>query len=104
MGEFSPGNGRASQQFRENRYRGKLPACDSSFDRAMVSSRMSEGQAVVFGDLTDLLGGELGGVRDDPERDAAFEQLQCDFFHGIVFAASFTASFAASFAVFFCDF
>ena len=46
----------------------------------------SECQAVVFGDLTDLLGGELGGVCDDPERYAALEQFQRDLFHGVVFA------------------
>ena len=54
-----------------------------------LGCRCSECQAVVLGDLADFLGGELGGVCDDPERYAALEQFQRDFFHGVVFSVFF---------------
>ena len=62
--------------------------------------RCSECRAVVFGDLADFLGGELGGVCDDPEWYAAFEQFQRDFFHGVALATCLTACLT----VFHCDF
>mgnify|MGYP006885933807 CR=1 FL=1 len=66
--------------------------------------RCSECQAVVLGDLADFLGGELGGVCDDPERYAALEQFQRDFFHGIALATCLTACLTACLTVFHCDF
>ena len=65
-----------------------------------LGCRCSECQAVVFGDLADFLGGELGGVCDDPEWYAAFEQFQRDFFHGVALATCLTACLT----VFHCDF
>ena len=62
----------------------------------------------ILGDLADFLGGELGGVCDDPERYAALEQFQRDFFHGVALATCLTTCLTAclttGFTVFHCNF